>query len=325
MHNDPMTPGSNKPENPVPFWLRFWAFLTLIAALPPILFGAEVTTKQVGMVDPVGFRLPSELLGMVMRDRAHFLEHGHRLAAMVVGIAAIVLAFGLFFGTKQGSVRWLGLVALVAIGFQGILGIFRVNLHAIFGSSMALVHGCSAQLVLAILAGIALATTSTWQCSRKSERLPWMPLLVVLLVYIQIVLGAAVRHYQDRAAQKLHILGAFVAALAILWLIYHQWNQRRGWSIVLAILLGFQIALGVEAWFGRFAIPAPPIDMWPEELIMPRPRLSPAIDILRTMHFMVGAGLFVSTVIVSLLSLRLPLRQTPESRALAGLRMEEVA
>jgi heme a synthase len=35
-----------------PRWLHYWALLTVCAALPLLLLGAEVTTKQVGMVDP---------------------------------------------------------------------------------------------------------------------------------------------------------------------------------------------------------------------------------------------------------------------------------
>ena len=42
----------------VPRWLRAWAVLTACAALPLVTLGAEVTTKQVGMVDQKGFRRP---------------------------------------------------------------------------------------------------------------------------------------------------------------------------------------------------------------------------------------------------------------------------
>ena len=41
-----------------PRWLHWWAVFTACAALPLVLLGAEVTTKQVGMVDPQGFRAP---------------------------------------------------------------------------------------------------------------------------------------------------------------------------------------------------------------------------------------------------------------------------
>src|SRR4051794_700995 len=86
----------------VPRWLHAWAVLTALAALPLVTLGAEVTTKQVGMVDPQGFRAPWHLFTLRMREAGlgYLIEHGHRLAGFVVGTCAIVLAVGLTLGAR---------------------------------------------------------------------------------------------------------------------------------------------------------------------------------------------------------------------------------
>src|SRR5687767_11810716 len=79
-------------------WLHRWAVLTVCATLPLLLLGAEVTTKQVGMVDAVGFRPPWHMLTVPLRERGlgFVIEHSHRLAGFVVGTCIIVLAVGLW-------------------------------------------------------------------------------------------------------------------------------------------------------------------------------------------------------------------------------------
>jgi hypothetical protein len=52
----------------VPRWLHRCAVLTACAALPMVLLGAEVTTKQVGMVDKVSVRPPWHLFTLPRDD-----------------------------------------------------------------------------------------------------------------------------------------------------------------------------------------------------------------------------------------------------------------
>src|SRR5437773_781241 len=98
---------------PVPRWLRAWAVLTVLAALPLVTLGAEVTTKKVGMVDPKGFRSPWHLftLGSDQLHLGYLIEHGHRLAGFVVGVCCIVLAVGLSVTARGWFFRSLGWLA----------------------------------------------------------------------------------------------------------------------------------------------------------------------------------------------------------------------
>ena len=62
---------------PVPRWLHRWAVATVCAALPLVLLGAEVTTRQVGMADPQSVRTPWYVFTVPVPE---LLERGHRLS-----------------------------------------------------------------------------------------------------------------------------------------------------------------------------------------------------------------------------------------------------
>ena len=113
--------------------------MTLCLALPLVLLGAEVTTKDVGMVDPVGFYWFWDLIAEFCRRSGLgiFIEYGHRIVGWVVGFCTIVLAVGLSLTSPIPAVRRLGWAALIAVGVQGMLGKYRVDLNAIFGRNLA--------------------------------------------------------------------------------------------------------------------------------------------------------------------------------------------
>src|SRR5947209_12767852 len=105
-------------ENRTPRWPHWLAVLTVCATLPLLTLGAEVTTKQVGMVDPRGFRWPWEIIALLSDgDKAANLglviELTHRMFGFLVGILAILLCVSLL-ATGRGWKRWLGLAALAA-------------------------------------------------------------------------------------------------------------------------------------------------------------------------------------------------------------------
>jgi heme A synthase len=278
---------------------------TACAALPLVLLGAEVTTKQVGMVDKVGFRAPWHLLTVPLREAGlgYLIEHSHRLAGFVVGTCSIVLAVGLWLTGRRPLVRWLGWLALAAVSAQGVLGILRVNLHVAVGPEFALVHGLFAQIVFAILVSVAVMTSRAWVVGgdqRQRAGVRGLALALVALVYAQIALGAVVRHFYDRTAQRLHVLTAFAVVVAVVWA-YLAVRERlaadrtlRRLTGLLAGLVAFQVMLGVEAWLRRFGAGMPV-----EEVMS-----SPAADLVRSLHYVVGALLFATTVVFTLLVYR---------------------
>src|SRR5262249_35026987 len=154
------------PRAGVPRWLHWWAVFTVLAALPLLLLGAEVTTRKVGMVDSVGMRSPLHLFEVAREKYAEeglgyftsmgnwgfLIEHSHRTFGWLVGFCAIVLALGLGFGQRKPLLRCMGLAALLGVSVQGFLGKYRVDLNA---QGLAFIHGCFAQLVFAVLVATA--------------------------------------------------------------------------------------------------------------------------------------------------------------------------
>jgi len=68
-------------------------------------------------------------------------------------------------------------------------------------------------------------------------------------------------------------------------------GSARRWARVLEILVALQILLGVEAWLGRFG----------SGVAIEFQQSTPALDLVRSGHFVVGLLVFSTTVVVSLL------------------------
>jgi heme A synthase len=282
--------------------------LTVCAAVPLVLLGAEVTTKQVGMVDRVGFRPPWHLLSVPFRalGLGYLIEHAHRLAGFLVGTCSIVLAVGLWLKARHPLLRWMGWVALAAVSLQGVLGIFRVDLDYLFGPNLALVHGLFAQVTFAVLVSVAVMTSRAWAGAAVNDpALRRLALVFAILVYAQIAFGALVRHLTSRPAQRAHVLFAFVVVAAAVWLLRAVWEQKRDrplrrTAVLLGALLVLQLGLGVEAWVGRFGS-----GVLPEHMNSP----NLALDAVRSGHFVIGTLLFATAVALALLSYRPGLTQ----------------
>jgi heme A synthase len=301
-----------------PRWLHAWAVLTVLATLPLLFLGAEVTTKGVGMADPVGYRNPWELI-QILADSTGLgagglglrIEYSHRIAGFTVGTCAIVLVVGLWLVEPRRWVRWIGALGLALVCIQGLLGIFRVNLNELFGRDLALIHGAFAQVVIATLVSVAVFTSRGW--TRDQPHAPaasvlrrWS-LLTVLLVYGQLVLGGVLRHRDFLLGSRLHVIGAFVVLAAVLWLVKLAWQSERrnvlaSSTMVLAALTGLQILLGIEAWLSRAQVFFLPGGVSPQHA-----------DWIRSIHYVTGTLIFATSVVIALKANRLPV--TVESTA----------
>jgi cytochrome c oxidase assembly protein subunit 15 len=287
-------------------WLHRWAVLTVCAAVPLLFLGAEVTTKKVGMADPVGFRAPWHLLTILeraVREIGLLIEHSHRLMGFIVGGCIIVLAVGLWLGESRRWVRWLGAAALAGVCIQGLLGKYRVDLNALVGPELALIHGCFAQLVFATLVGLAVCTSRRWSEAvdaapvASAGKLQRWTIVTAALIYLQLVLGAFVRHTSSPLGQRGHLLAAFGVVASVVWLFKlvfegHSTNKAlRSPVLLLGAMVALQIVIGVEAWIMKFSAGMAVADFRPIE---------GREDIVRTAHYLIGAGVFSTAVAVAL-------------------------
>ena len=106
-----------------------WAILTVALTLPLVLLGTQVTTHGWGMVDQQGLRSPWYFFAQFVEqtELGWLVEHGHRQVGWIAGVCVIILAAALWRWDGRRGVRWLGVTALLAVGIQGVLGIFRIH------------------------------------------------------------------------------------------------------------------------------------------------------------------------------------------------------
>jgi cytochrome c oxidase assembly protein subunit 15 len=295
-----------------PRWAHILAVATAVATLPLLTLGAEVTSRGVGMVDPRGFRWPWDIVPILVDaarqgNTALFIELTHRLFGFLVGIFAIALCVGLLV-KGRGWKRWLGAVALAAVVTQGLLGRYRVDLHALLGHTLPLVHGLFAHLVFALLVSVAVWTSRAWSAplpavtSPAQVRVRHWSVLTAGLIYAQLVLGALVRHKDLTLGARAHLLGAFVVVAAVVWLVKLTFDvpaqERQGGAaaLVVAALVTVQLFLGVETWLSKFRVPG----YTPRQL----EPLSAETDLIRSAHYLVGALTFAAAVTTALLANR---------------------
>lgn len=248
---------SNVRFNP---WLHRLALLTAAVSLLPIVMGALVTTKDAGMAFPDW--PTSDGQGMfaypwLQSIGDKFLEHGHRLAGIVIGIASIVLCVGLGVSDRRRWVKVLGVTALLSVIAQGLLGGQRVLLDA---RGLAFVHGSFAALVFGLLAGIAVVTSRGWFDAEAAVpghplgRLRVLSIVTTTCVFVQYVLGGLLRH-RGMALHE-HLGFAFIAAAMMLLLAFGALGSGRAWFKwpAAALIAGtvLQLILGAGAWITRF-------------------------------------------------------------------------
>ena len=184
-------------------WLHRFAIVTALATLVLIGFGGLVTSKGVGMAVPdwpntFGYNMFLVPFDEWLGKFGVFEEHSHRLVASFVGLLTIVLAAWIWVKDSRKWVRLLGIGALVLVVTQGVLGGLRVTE---INQNLGLIHGAVAQLFLILVCTIALATSSWWHrvAVGESDRAGYAALkgalvAVICLVFIQLLLGATMRH-----------------------------------------------------------------------------------------------------------------------------------
>jgi cytochrome c oxidase assembly protein subunit 15 len=283
-------------------WVHRWSLLTVCAVVVTMGFGSVVTNFKAGMADRAWPTPPDALLRMTPEQRQDVplvIEHSHRAPAWIAGASVAVLAGVLWLFDRRRVVCWLGTAALFGVSFQALLGGLRVTEDARWGTEFKIFHGCFAPVVLGLLVAVAVLTSRTQSAAPgDSSRLLRPSLWALAAVYGQIVLGVLLRHTYNPMAQRLHLLFAFAAALATVWLVGRAWASGdrvlRFAATALACVLALQLALGVEAWMTQFSH-----YQLPETLPITPQRVA-----IRTAHVLGGSILLAATVCITVLCRR---------------------
>ena len=248
-----------------------------------------------------------------------FWEHGHRMVATTVGFLTVVLFFVLLFKEKRSWVRRLGLVALLGVIAQGLLGGLTVKLNLPLVVSTA--HATLAQLFFCTTVSLAVFTSRSWIApppgTEEQGSLPvrYLCVAAAVTIFLQLIIGATLRHSatwdQPLPTDLLltHIGGAIVVAVllgsaAVVILRRHSGETFLARPAKLALtLLGIQLLLGIAAYITRMASPDDP-----------QP-LNPMVGIT-VAHVACGAAVFATTIVLTLRAFRV-LRSNASSFELA--------
>jgi len=125
-----------------------------------------------------------------------FYEHGHRMVATAVGLLTILLAVWIQRSDPRPWMRKLGWTALGLVVLQGVLGGMTVLLKLPVWTSAG--HACLAQGFFLVVVFLALALSPRWEFPAfgrgEAGRVPALAALATGAIYIQLVLGAVMRH-----------------------------------------------------------------------------------------------------------------------------------
>jgi heme a synthase len=277
--------------------VHYLAVLLTAAVFPLIWVGGLVTTYGAGMAVPdwpgtYGWNMflypPSTWLhgGFDL-----MVEHGHRLLGSLVGLIAVVLLLASLKWEPRPWFRWWCVLVLAAVVLQGVLGGVRVLLDE---RLVAMIHGCSAQLFLAIATATALMSSRWWKqqsvgvsvgssetdsetdsASRREhpataacKGLAIGASVLLLAAYSQVVAGAQLRHVPSSASPSLfmgfvhmHLLLASIVLLASFWTAWRAlvsgslWGGVKWTAVLILLVVLCQITLGVGTWIVNYALP----------------------------------------------------------------------
>jgi cytochrome c oxidase assembly protein subunit 15 len=201
--------GASRPQDREPHWNGLLARIAGVATLLLVAVGGLVTSHEAGLavVDwPNSYGYNMFLFPLSRMVGGIYYEHAHRLIGSLVGLTTLVLAARLLATDPRRAVKVAGVVALLLVIGQGILGGLRVTGHFTMSDSsavtrpstgLAVIHGITGQLFLAWIAALAVVTSRTWMAGPLTgdksgdRRLPWV---LVGCLLIQLVLGVHVRH-----------------------------------------------------------------------------------------------------------------------------------
>jgi|SRR5579864_3193951 len=276
------------------------ALFAAAVTLPLLVSGGQVTSYRVGMAVPdwpTTFGINMFLYEFWNSTWGVFIEHRHRLLGSALGLATIVLAVWFACSERRRWMKAMGLIALLAVIGQGLLGGNRVLLNSTF---FAAVHACTGQAVFALMVALCVLTDRDWAQARAadsdSEHLRRRALVTLALIYAQIVAGASLRHFG--AGLIIHALLAVAVwghALLLSWRVERRKllvPELLPSSRALALLVTLQAILGVVAWWMLL-----PFDG------LARP-VSTAQALVRSGHVANGALLLAASLVLTLRSFR---------------------
>ncbi|MGD0931205.1 MAG: COX15/CtaA family protein [Candidatus Korobacteraceae bacterium] len=281
-----------------------WSTFLLIVA------GALVTSNDAGLSVPDWptsfgslYKLPPMAGGVKW-------EHSHRMIAEFIGLLIIVMAVWTQRVESRKWMRVLGWTALGAVIGQGVLGGLTVLNFLPWSISTA--HATLGQMIFALVVAMALFTGRPWLQDYEPVAEPYLwpstPTLTALAaasVWVQLILGAAFRHYGMKLLP--HLIGACVVTAIICWAVVRVLTRygsvahlRKPAQLLLALLM-IQLGLGFCAYLTRMTFGHNAVQPW-------------QVMVVSTVsHVAWGALVLAASVVLAIQSRRMIAAHAPEA------------
>ena len=289
-------------------WRYRFSLLTVLFTVILLSWGAVVTSIEAGLavpdwpttfnsIDPINpipewWAIPSILA-----------EHGHRLMGMVVGASTLLLFLWTLIAEPRRWVKVVAGFALFLVIVQGILGGLRVVLVSL---DLAVVHACVAQLFFSTLIGLTFFTSASWLKSAGildegagTTQFRKVTVITAVAIYIQIILGALLRHPgagSNIILVTTHLLGAIIVIALVFITIKGVKRTNSHSAIISRFAHALSIVLTVQFLLGLFAYWLITVDEYSGRGVYP--------TIISTLHLITGAALLASCVLLALASAR---------------------
>src|SRR5881296_3279954 len=248
-------------------------------------------------------------------------EHGHRLVAALVGCLTLVLALWIAVGEPRPMVRAAGLLALFAVVLQGVLG--GVTVLYKLPLAVSVTHACLAQAFFCLTVALTIVTGAGWTAAQArdvSPRLARLAAFTTGLVFVQLVLGALMRHMGAGLAIPDFPLafGRLVPPLTTPYITVHFAHRVGALAVAAAVAVTVGAVLRdatAGLWLRRPALLAAGLVLvqltlgalviWSGRAVLPT-----------TTHLVVGAALLATCLVLALRAGRVAAPRTAEASAL---------
>jgi cytochrome c oxidase assembly protein subunit 15 len=184
------------------------------------------------------------------------------MIAQFVGLLSIVIAIWTWRVDRRRWMKFLGVTALGLVIAQGILGGLTVLFYLPPAISSA--HAAFAQTFFCVVVLIATFTGRRWveevpqvEFDQQRPSLFTLALLSILVLYVQLILGALFRHHG--LSWWPHVVNAGSVAIVLSWTVvralsqYSNMEAVRWPAITMLALMVAQLCLGFVAFLTRVA------------------------------------------------------------------------
>jgi len=296
-----------------------FAVFTACATFILIIAGALVTSNDAGLSVPDWptsyghvLRLPPWIGGIRY-------EHSHRMIAGFTIFLTASIALWTFLADRRRWMKALALGALGTIVVQAVLG--GMTVLNFLPPAISSAHAAVGQTFFCIAVAIAIFTGKQWVeeppqtvADEHHPSLLTLSLLSILILYVQLILGALFRHHG--MAWWPHVLNALLVALLLTWtgiralVSFSRVDAIRRPAVLLLFLLMIQLCLGFAAFLTRV--------IWGADA----PQPETAMVFSTVAHVAVGALLLATTAVLTLRVWRhVPATLKDESLAIEGKRV----